>query len=407
MRVVKLRDLLQSWDAGAWGEPATDADGVSVLRSTNFREGGRLSFENEAVLAIDDMTLAKKKLAVGDILLERSGGGPLQPVGRVAGFWGGDVHDKFICGNFISRLVPKQELVDSHYLLYVLLNLHVSGQTEKFQTATTGIRNLQMKQYLDNELVVPLELEEQRQIAARLKAQLTEVETARQAVREQLRETNLLRRCVLQTAFNDLTDAPQKVLGEWAQTTSGSTPPRGDKRYWSSAEIPWVKTAEVAFAPIVATEEAISRKALAECSLTLLPPKTVLIAMYGQGKTRGQSAILNIEAATNQACFAILPNETWDSEFLHYWLMASYENLRSLSEGRGGNQANLNGNLLNALEIPAPDINEQHRMVQRIKSQLAEVDALHTALTSQQRELDALPQRLLTQAFDLQGKCLP
>ena len=57
-----------------------------------------------------------------------------------------------------------------------------------------------------------------------------------------------------------------------------------NKQYWHPAEIPWVKTGEVTFAPITQTEEAISKAALDECSLTLLPPDTVLIAMYGQGK---------------------------------------------------------------------------------------------------------------------------
>ena len=238
------------------------------------------------------------------------------------------------------------------------------------------------------------------QIAARLKAQLAEVDTARQAVQAQLRDAELLRQRLLQHAFDALVDAPRKTLGEYAATTSGSTPSRGDKRYWSPREIPWVKTGEVAFAPITCTEEAISKLALSECSLTLLPPQTVLIAMYGQGKTRGQSAILEIEATTNQACFAILPNDTWDVDFLYHWFMSSYENLRNLSDGRGGNQANLNGNLLNALKIPAPDLDEQRRIVAALKAQLAETGTLRTALQNQQRDLEALPQRILAQAFE-------
>lgn len=238
------------------------------------------------------------------------------------------------------------------------------------------------------------------QIAARLKAQLTEVHTAQQAVQAQLHDAALLRQRLLQHAFDALADAPRKTLGEYAATTSGSTPSRGDKRYWSPREIPWVKTGEVAFAPITDTEEAISKLALSECSLTLLPPQTVLIAMYGQGKTRGQSAILEIEATTNQACFAILPNDTWDVDFLYHWFMASYENLRNLSDGRGGNQANLNGKLLNALKIPAPALGDQRRIVATLKAQLAEADALRAALEQQLRDVQALPQRILAAAFE-------
>lgn len=242
-------------------------------------------------------------------------------------------------------------------------------------------------------------LREQHQIAARLKAQLAEVDTARQATQAQVRDAALLRNRLLQQTFEALRDVPRKVLGEWAKTTSGSTPSRSEKRYWSPVQIPWVKTGEVAFAPITATEEAISQQALAECSLTLLPPQTVLIAMIGQGKTRGQSAILQIQATTNQNCFAILPNETWDAEFLHHWLMASYQDLRELSASRGGSQSALNGALLNALEIPAPDLDEQYRLVSNLRSRLAEADAIARAAAAKLAEIERLPQRLLAQAF--------
>ena len=104
---------------------------------------------------------------------------------------------------------------------------------------------------------------------------------------------------MLKAFFAELDATPKKKLGDYAATTTGSTPSRGNKQYWQPAEIAWVKTGEVAFAPITNTEETISKTALAECSLSLLPPKTILIAMYGQGKTRGQSAILDIPATVS------------------------------------------------------------------------------------------------------------
>jgi type I restriction enzyme S subunit len=314
-------------------------------------------------------------------------------VGRIA-FAGADLYTNEAIAAF-DRDEAELAGIDLEYLSLVL-PIAARGDTTK---NSMGAALLNKDKILNLEIPI-LEFDDQRQIAARLKAQLAEVETARKAAQVQLRDAALLRQRLLRQTFDALADGPHKVLGEWATTTSGSTPSRGDKRYWSPAEIPWVKTGEVAFAPITRTEEAISKQALAECSLTLLPPQTVLIAMYGQGKTRGQSAILEIEATTNQACFAILPNDTWDADFLHHWLMASYEDLRSLSDGRGGNQANLNGGLLNALEIPAPDIDHQHHIVTALKQQLAEADALRAALEQQLRDLDALPQRILALAFE-------
>jgi len=297
--------------------------------------------------------------------------------------------------NNVMGLIPRD--VDGDYLFWFMRQFDMARLAN-----TQALPSVRSSDIAQIEIPVP-SLQEQRRIAVRLKSQLAEVETARQAARAQVRDTELLRQRLLRQTFAALHDAPCKVLSQWARTTSGSTPPRGDKRYWSPAEIPWVKTGEVAFAPVTRTEESISRQALAECSLTLLPPRTVLIAMYGQGKTRGQSAILEIEASTNQACFAIFPNETWDADFLHHWLMASYENLRGLSEGRGGNQANLNGALLNALEIPAPDVGDQRRIVARLKSQLAEAAVIAQAATEQLAEIERLPQRILARAFNKEG----
>lgn len=251
---------------------------------------------------------------------------------------------------------------------------------------------------VDKPVPVP-PIQKQRQIAARLKAQLTEVDKARQAAETQLRDADILGQRIFNKIWAELDSVPRKPLGDYAQTTSGSTPARSNKQYWQPAEIAWVKTAEVAFAPITKTEEAISQKALAECSLTLLPPKTVLIAMYGQGKTRGQSAILEIPATTNQACFAVLPNDTWEPEFLFHWLKFSYQDLRTLSEGRGGNQANLNGGLLKALQIPTPDKPTQKAIIARIAYMLTEIEAVKNRSMSMFNDINLLPQKILAQAF--------
>lgn len=246
----------------------------------------------------------------------------------------------------------------------------------------------------------PETIDEQRQIAACLKAQLAEVETARQAVQAQLSDTRLLRARMLKAFFAELDEVPKKKLGDYAGTTSGSTPSRGNKQYWQPAEVAWVKTGEVAFAPIVVTEEAISKSALAECSLSLLPPKTILIAMIGQGKTRGQSAILEIPATTNQNCFAVMPNYTWEPDFLYLWMKSSYQDLRYLSADRGGSQAALNGALMNALEVPAPSKTEQQHIVARIQAAMTEIDAMENSSKAALEDINRLPSRVLALAFD-------
>ena len=345
-------------------------------------------FINESARRVSDKALQGRSLPlvpVGAVVMSSRA-----PIGHLA-IAGCDLYTNQGCKSFVCG-----EQLDAQFLFFMLRH-----RMPDIQALGSGATFVEVsKSALEAFEISFPGLAEQRQIAARLKAQLAEVETARQAAQAQVRDAALLRQRLLRQAFDALRAAPRKLLGDHAHTTSGSTPSRGDKRYWASADIPWVKTGEVAFAPITRTEEAISRQALAECSLTRLPVRTVLIAMYGQGKTRGQSAILEVEATTNQACFAILPNDTWDADFLHHWLMASYDDLRELSEGRGGNQANLNGGLLNALEIPAPEIPEQRRIVQDLQSQLAEANAIARAAAAQLAEIERLPQRLLAQAFD-------
>jgi len=298
------------------------------------------------------------------------------------------------------RLVIDEDRASKEYLLFALRSAKARQHIEHYATGTSdSMRNISQGVITS----VPIDLPPvpvQRQIATRLKAQLAEVETARQAAQAQLRDTRLLRTRMLKAFFAELDAVPKKKLGDHAPTTSGSTPSRGNKLYWQPAEIAWVKTGEVAFAPITTTEEAISSKALAECSLTLLPPKSILVAMIGQGKTRGQSAILEIPATTNQNCFAVMPNDTWEPDFLYLWMQASYQDLRNLSAERGGSQAALNGALLKALEVPAPNKTEQQHLVARIQAAMIEIDAIERASKTALADIDRLPSRVLAQAFE-------
>ena len=116
--------------------------------------------------------------------------------------------------------------------------------------------------------------------------------------------------------------------------TSGLTPLRSNKDYWSDGTVPWLKTEQLGTKYVLDTNEFISEKALAQTSLKINPVNTLSIAMYGEGKTRGSVSILKKPMATNQACCNIVlnPNEA-DVEYLYYYLVTQYENLRNQSSG--------------------------------------------------------------------------
>lgn len=149
------------------------------------------------------------------------------------------------------------------------------------------------------------------------------------------------------------------ALGEIAQVTSGGTPDRSEPSYWGGA-IPWVTTGEIRFNTITDTTEKITEAGLKNSSAKLFPPGSLLMAMYGQGKTRGQVAKLGIEAATNQACAAILLNQNEDTEFFFQFLASHYEAIREL--GNAGTQKNLSGALIKEISVPVPPKREQEKI---------------------------------------------
>lgn len=301
-----------------------------------------------------------------------------------------------VLNQHIFKVIPNDEIVDKDFLFY-LLKKAIKGLTELVHGAT--MKHVNKPVFENFEVSFPKELDDQRKWANVLDKTLTEIEKAREATEIINRDIKRLKHLALHDFLSEFNETEKLKLGAKAVTTSGSTPSRGQKDYWQPAEIPWIKTGEIAFAPITKSEEYVSVKALKECSLKLLPENTVLIAMYGQGKTRGQSAILKVPATINQACFAILPNETWDPEFLQLWLMYSYQDMRNMSENRGGNQANLNGDLLNSFEVPAPSLEVQQEVVSKINSSLTELDIMKASWRETAEEINGLPNRLLAQAF--------
>jgi type I restriction enzyme S subunit len=207
--------------------------------------------------------------------------------------------------------------------------------------------------------------DEQRRLAALVSDQMAAVERARVAADARLQAAIALPMVYLRDVFDSPETRlwPTRAIGDFAETCSGATPDRGRSDYYAGS-IPWVKTGELENTVITQTEERITELALSECSLRLLPVGTLLVAMYGQGQTRGRTALLGVPATTNQACFAILPNPAiFDTVFLQLWFRYSYDRLRRETERRGGNQPNLNGVLLRRQAVPLPPLDVQKRCV--------------------------------------------
>nr|WP_302305946.1 restriction endonuclease subunit S [Ruthenibacterium lactatiformans] len=141
---------------------------------------------------------------------------------------------------------------------------------------------------------------------------------------------------------------------------SGITPLRSNELYWNSPDIPWIKTEQLGQYKIFDSTEYISNFALEDTNIRLWSPRTVSVAMYGEGKTRGNASILMIETATNQACCNIKVNDALaDYRFLYYWLKNNYENLRTLSAGV---RKNLNADDIKNFPFPENSLPEQEKI---------------------------------------------
>lgn len=173
----------------------------------------------------------------------------------------------------------------------------------------------------------------------------------------------------------------EDTLGNLFEITSGGTPQRSREEYWNGG-IPWITTSLVNFNLIDVAIEYISEAGLKNSSAKIFPEKTILLAMYGQGKTRGQVAMLGVRAATNQACAAILPRKGINQNFVFLNLASRYDELRGISNS--GGQENLSQGLIKSLPFSYPsDPDEQ----QRIADCLTSLDDLIVAET---RKLDTL-----------------
>jgi type I restriction enzyme S subunit len=135
---------------------------------------------------------------------------------------------------------------------------------------------------------------------------------------------------------------------------SGVTPLRSNKAYWDIPCYPWLKTEQLGEFEIFDANEYISQTALDETSIKLWPPKTISVAMYGEGQTRGNVSIIMREMATNQACCNIIVDEKKaDYRFVYYWLKNNYLQLRILASGV---RKNLNSEDIKSFPIKYPDL---------------------------------------------------
>jgi type I restriction enzyme S subunit len=393
---------------GSHNPPKASLSGLPMLSARNIESRGISLKADYRLIGLDgfDVEHRRTQIAKGDVLLTIVGA-----IGRTA-----VVSEElllFTLQRSVAVLKPSPG-ISSRYLAYAL----ESPSSQKYLldnakgTAQKGI-------YLKTLGGLSLHLspsEEQRRIAAKLDTTLAAVDACRQRLDGVAAILKRFRQAVLTAATSgELTREWREEMDcehTWLQTTidqiakvgTGSTPLRSNPAFYGNAGIPWITSAATSSEIITSASEFVTEQGQAASRLRIYPEGTLLVAMYGEGKTRGQVSELGIPATINQACAAIHDAiELHLMPFVKIALKANYLEMRDLAEG--GNQPNLNLSKIKKFPIALPSKDEVFEICGRVEALFTLADQVEARLTAARKVVDRLTPALLAKAF--RGELVP
>lgn len=282
---------------------------------------------------------------------------------------------------------------NTRYLMYYLRTL---AMQDVFLALATGIRerscDLRWNKIADLLFPVP-ELNEQCRIADYLDRKCSQIDAIIARQQEVIEKLKAYKLSIITEAVTKglnpnvpMKDSGVEWIGEipehWqvpkikylATIASGGTPDRSHPEYWNGS-INWAKTGELQNNELYETEEKITELALENSSAKVFSVDTILVAMYGQGKTRGMTALLKVPSATNQACAGItVYSKDITVSYLWLFLMGAYDAIREKANGSG--QPNLSGALIADFNVTLPPIEEQMNICKTVAMRLPHIDSI-------------------------------
>jgi type I restriction enzyme S subunit len=303
------------------------------------------------------------------------------------------------CPDSLVGIQPKQD-VDCFWLNSFLETRKDDLDGKATQNAQKNI-NLQVLKPL--EILTP-PYEEQRKIAKILSTWDKSIATTEKLIETSKQQKKALMQQLLTGKKRLVNPETGKAFeGEWeeatvgavASLTAGGTPSTKHAEYWGG-NIPWMNSGEINLKQIYSVEGRITTLGLSKSSTKEIPQNSVLIALAGQGKTRGTVAINRVPLCTNQSIAAIMPDKEklW-ADFLYFNLDSRYKELRSMSTGDGG-RGGLNLSILKAVKLLIPKLNEQQKITSVLTAADKEIEVLETKLAHFKHEKKALMQQILT-----------
>jgi len=367
-KIIQYKKLIDICEiiTGEWGTEITENSQniVSVIRTTNFLNNGKIDIQNKELIKreIDKKKLEQKQLKRGDIIIEKSGGSPNQPVGRVV-FFDLNSNEVFLCNNFTSILRVKED-INSKYIFYFFRNNYKKNKVVKYQNKTTGIINLKLQNYLNESCIFLPELKIQNKIVNIL----DNLENIIEKNQNYLTHLGVLTKSLFTKIFGDplLNDKKEWnffKIKDIGKIISGSTPSTNIPEYWNG-EYLWITPAELNDDSFIinSTNRKLTYLGVKASSLIELPIGTVLLSSRAP---IGKVAIVGENMFCNQGFKNIIPNETINSIYLYYVFKEKKEYLNFL--GRGATFKELSKEIVENISIKVPPIELQNKFAERIE----------------------------------------
>ena len=380
--VCQLSSLLELQHGYQFRTPDFCDTGIKVVKIGQVIGQGKLDLTNCDYVS-EELAEQKKEflLSSGDILMSLTGN-----IGRVGVV--PDIDFPLIQNYRVGKFVPNFERVERMFLSHLLGSEFVTKQMD-INSNTTAQANFG-KADIDKVTVDIPPLPEQKKIASILTS-VDEVIEKTQSQIDKLQNlkkatmNELLTRGIGHTEFKN-----NLCVKEFSKLSAGGTPSTIKPEYWEGGTIPWLSSGEVNRGRIKHADGNITELGFRNSAARVFPTKTILIALAGQGKTRGTVAITEIETTTNQSIAGLIVDQNkCVPDFLYFNLQSRYEELRSISGGAG--RAGLNLQILGDVEVMLPSFAEQ----QKIVSILTSIDKVIEQTQSQLEQTQALKKSLM------------
>jgi len=392
------------FQSGLWKGENPPFVKIGVIRNTNFTKEGTLNDSDIAYLDVEVKKYEKRRLQFGDIILEKSGGGPKQPVGRVALF---DMKEgDYSFSNFTASIrVQDPDELDFRFVHRFLHWTYVAGVTERMQSNSTGIRNLDGEAYKAIEISFP-PLDEQKRIVAKLDEAFVGLAKAKENAEKNLQNARALFESHLENIFTqrDKGWVWNKLKSITTKIGSGATP-RGGEESYKAEGISLIRSLNVHDLGFKYAKLAFLDEAQADELLNVeVQPRDVLLNITGASVARCTIVPDDVlPARVNQHVSIIRPvADKLDPDFLHYLLISKpyKDQLLQTGEGGGSTRQAITKAQIQEFAVEYPDtLREQKIIVTHLDATLAETQRLTRIYEQKLEALESLKKSILHEAF--------